>query len=305
MVALDGYLGGVQAIGLANGATITLTSPSGAVTPSGGPFQSQNAVLRFTGALTSFALVILPSPGFYIIENLTTGPGVLAFNAAGRANQICTPSGSRMEIFSDGSLVQFSNNANGLPGMMYFLVGTTILPQWMADCTVLPYIICNGASGPLYSATTYSTLYNLIGNTFGGTPGVNFYPPDLSGTIPLQYDYTGGRITVGGCGLNGQAIGAAGGAQASVISGGQLPSHGHGINDPQHSHALSVLNQSDFANTSGSVTGQSKFWTGNVPGAGPQTSTSLTGITIQGAGGSQPFPIVQPSLVTGIWLLKT
>ena len=57
--ALDGFLGGVQAISVSN-ANVTLTAPAGSVTPTGGPTQAQNAVLRFTGAETMHQAIIEP-----------------------------------------------------------------------------------------------------------------------------------------------------------------------------------------------------------------------------------------------------
>jgi hypothetical protein len=68
MLALDGQLYGVQAVGLTN-VPVTLTKPAGLVpTPSGGPTQSQNAILKLTGTLTGPVAITLPLPGYYIID---------------------------------------------------------------------------------------------------------------------------------------------------------------------------------------------------------------------------------------------
>src|ERR1700686_5376875 len=75
---IDGFFGGVQVVAVA-GSPITLTAPAGVVTAGAGPFQSTNAVLRFTGTLTSGVQITLPMPGYFIIENLTTGAFVLSF----------------------------------------------------------------------------------------------------------------------------------------------------------------------------------------------------------------------------------
>src|ERR1700679_270784 len=65
-VALDGFQGGVTTIAVSN-APITLSVPAGFVaTPSAGPTQAQNAVLRFIGTVTTNLSVTLPMPGYYI-----------------------------------------------------------------------------------------------------------------------------------------------------------------------------------------------------------------------------------------------
>src|ERR1700761_2762294 len=67
--AIDGFLGGVQTVSVSN-APITLTAPTGSITPSAGPTQAQNAVLRISGTLTANVKITLPLPGYYIVENL-------------------------------------------------------------------------------------------------------------------------------------------------------------------------------------------------------------------------------------------
>jgi hypothetical protein len=87
-IALDGTLWGVTTISASN-SSIVLTSPSGFTpTPSAGPTQAQNAVLKFTGVLTGNVQVTLPIPGYYIIDNQTTGAFVLSFRAIGSGQVI-------------------------------------------------------------------------------------------------------------------------------------------------------------------------------------------------------------------------
>lgn len=73
MVAIDGLFGATTTISASN-APIVLTSPASFTpTPSPGPTQAQNAILKFTGALTANVQVTLPIPGYYIVNNQTTG----------------------------------------------------------------------------------------------------------------------------------------------------------------------------------------------------------------------------------------
>ena len=63
--------GSVATIGLTN-APVTLSTPPNTGAAWSGPYQSQSAVLRFTGTLTANCVVTMPAPGFYIVENLCT-----------------------------------------------------------------------------------------------------------------------------------------------------------------------------------------------------------------------------------------
>ena len=49
--AIDGMFGGVVTVSLTN-ANVALTAPSGSVTAGAGPFQQQNAIIKFSGTLT-------------------------------------------------------------------------------------------------------------------------------------------------------------------------------------------------------------------------------------------------------------
>lgn len=106
--AIDGLMGGVQTISVTN-ANLTLTAPAGSVTPTGGPTQAQNAVLRFTGTLTANVQVTLPLPGYMIIENLTTGAFVLSFRAIDSGQAIGIEQGVTQRIYNDGTNVKFVN----------------------------------------------------------------------------------------------------------------------------------------------------------------------------------------------------
>jgi hypothetical protein len=77
--SLDGFLGGVQPINVSN-ANIVLTAPAGSITPSGGPTQAQNYLLKIMGTLTANVQITLPLPGGMSVQNLTTGNFVLTYD---------------------------------------------------------------------------------------------------------------------------------------------------------------------------------------------------------------------------------
>lgn len=292
-VAVDGYLCGVQTISATN-APITLTSPAGFVpTPGGGPTQAQNRVLRFTGALSANVPVTLPLPGSYIIENLTTGNFVLSFQGATATEVVGTPQGERVEIYNDGANVRFVNL--GRVGAMEMWAGISAVPAWVAACTVPPYLLCDGT---VYNYSAFPYLGPRLAGAFGGNGITTFGTPDMRGRVPLAYDGTGTRITVAGCGINGQTLGASADNQSVTLGITQIPAHNHGVTDPGHQHGRQAFNPSGAGINMGGSNGGSL-------GGSSLDNVAFTGISIQSAGGGLPHANVQPSIVAGIWVVKT
>jgi microcystin-dependent protein len=292
-VALDGLLGGVQSISVTN-APVTLTSPAGFTpTPGGGPTQSQNRVLRFTGALSGDVRVTLPIPGAYIIENLTTGAHVLSFQGVTATEVIGTPQGERLEIYNDGANVRFVNLAR--VGTMEMWAGISAMPAWVAACTVKPYLLCDAA---VYNYSDYPALSARLGGSFGGNGITTFATPDMRGRVPLAYDGTGARITAAGCGINGQTLGAALDAQTVTIVTGNLPPY-----TPSGTVAITAHVGIQVASQPG--TGGA----GQLMTPGGSTPVVIDGETFTGTAAagqiSTPMNNVQPSIVTGLWAIKT
>ena len=303
LLVLDGYMGATQVISVSN-APITLTSPAGFTpTPSGGPTQAQNAVLSFTGTMTANVQVTLPLPGVYQVENLTTGNFVLSFRAAGSGEVIAIGPGMSERLYCNGTNVRFASL--GAIGRSEMWAGLSSMPAWVAACTKPPYLLEDGA---IYNVSDFPYLGRQLGSSFGGNGITTFGVPDSRGRVQLPYDGTGTRITTGGCGLNGQTIGATLDEQTITLAAAQIPTitgtasvsgsvavGGLGTVPTSTSwNAVSVNNTggSAVANSAGSITAVNSM-SGSMSGS---TSSTNTG------GGAHPN--VPPSQVTGIAVIR-
>jgi len=142
-----------------------------------------------------------------------------------------------------------------------------------------------GCNGQLVSIADYSTLYALIGTTYGGDGVTTFGLPDLQGRIPLSQGQ--------GVGLANYTIGEKSGTETVSLLQTQIPSHSHAYNVSPAKSSLTSL-------------------TGNLPGAvigglagefyanPTATPTPVKGALMPGSmgvgGGSQPHDNIMPSL---------
>lgn len=293
MVAIDGMFAGAQTISVSS-SNVTLTAPAGFTpTPGAGPTQSQNRLLRFTGTKTANVTVTLPIPGAYLIDNQTIGDFVLSFRGVTATEVVGTPNGEMVEIFNDGARVRFANL--GFIGKMELWAGITSMPAWVAACTKVPYLICDGST---FSFSTYPYLKDILGGNFGGNGSTTGATPDMRGRVPLAYDSSGVRITAAGCGITGNAIGSAGGLQDTELTVTQLPAN-IPYTDPGHAHAERGDGGGGVGNRVVLALGNSS----NSPSTGNTTTAATTGITINPGGGGK-HNNVQPSIVTGIWVIR-
>ena len=76
---------------------------------------------------------------------------------------------------------------------MEFVIGQIVLAAYGSRMWsgMLP---CNGMSLPA-NVSEYEPLYSIIGNTYGGTPGVNFNVPMLSAPTASKSNPTIGQLS--------------------------------------------------------------------------------------------------------------
>ncbi len=138
---------------------------------------------------------------------------------------------------------------------------------------------CNGQ---LLSVAQYNGLFSIIGTTYGGDGRTTFALPDLRGRAPIGEGH--------GAGLRDYSLGATGGAESSILTTEQLPTHTHSAQTqadnsvPATSSSLSgtIDNPTGpFMQTSGSFT-----QTSYIPAS---QSVSLQ-VANQKAGTSTPSP---------------
>lgn len=161
------------------------------------------------------------------------------------------------------------------------------------------WLLCFGQA---VSRTTYSALFAIIGTRFGGGDGGStFNLPDLRGRVAVGRDDMGGpaagRITAGGAGFNGAAVGAVGGAQTVAITTAQMPWHNHGGGTGgagAHDHEFSLVGMSDSDHANNPTLGannQTRVWTRRTSWVGDHAHV------IGGEGGGQAHLNVQPSII--------
>lgn len=302
MVAIDGLISGVQIVAV-SATDVTLTAPAGfTATPTPGPTQSQNRVLRFTGVLTNDIIVTFPLPGEYIVENLTTGAHTMRFRAVTLTEVVCVEQGECVTLYNDGANVRFVDI--GRVARMELWAAITAIPSWVSLCTVQPYLLCDGT---VYNYSQFPYLAAKLQGKFGGNGSTTFAVPDLRGRMPLAYDGTGTRVTVAGCGINGQTMGTALDAQTVTLTTAQLPSHFHsaGIYDNGHSHPYTAPQAFGFSGNNQGITGtiQSSNTGSITTGVRVNSSNGLdTTYSTGGDGAHNNMPNTQ---VAGIWVIKT
>jgi microcystin-dependent protein len=79
------------------------------------------------------------------------------------------------------------------------------------------WALCNGQ---LISISQNTTLFNLIGTTYGGDGQSTFALPNLQGRVPIHQGSSGG---------SNYAIGQTGGLETVTLNVSQYPSHNHAL----------------------------------------------------------------------------
>ena len=211
-------------------ADITLTANNGSVD------QSRSAVLvvTSTGSLTATRNVIAPASAskVYIIKNSTTGGQSIQIKYA-TGTAVLIPNGQTIPVYGDGS-------------NFYTAVTNTVpagsIQMWATATAPSGYVICNGIA---ISRTLYSTLYGVIGTTFGvGDGSTTFNVPNYQGVMPIGSSgtyalaSTGGSTTIGTANLPSHTHTFSGSVSVSGNTSTALTS----IYDSGHNHSYTEFN---------------------------------------------------------------
>jgi len=140
------------------------------------------------------------------------------------------------------------------------------------------WALCNGQ---LISISQNTTLFNLIGTTYGGDGQSTFALPNLQGRVPIHQGSSGG---------SNYAIGQTGGLETVTLNVSQYPSHNHAL--------LSSSNSGGVNNPANDTVGSGLKAYSAAPPATPMNSAML-GI----AGGGQPHDNLQPFLALN-WIIS-
>ncbi len=130
------------------------------------------------------------------------------------------------------------------------------------------WMLCQGQ---LLQISQYSTLFNLIGTTYGGDGQTTFGLPNLQSRIPVHQG-------------NGYVMGQLSGVENVTLQISQIPAHSH------------LLNAQSGAGTQPSPSGG--VWADSpldqFSAASP--TTQLSNVLLQNSGGSQPHNNIPPFL---------
>lgn len=247
----------------------------------------QCGFIKFTGALGANIAVTLPALGsLYTVINDTTNSSAFHITMAttvGGGQAIGLPSGVVTDVFTDGTHVKF----RGLPYVGSYLdhAGSSI-PSWLSACTVPPWLYCSGAT---FSSATYPQLAIVLGSTT---------LPDFRGRSAFNLNDGTGRITSSG-GVDGNTLFAVGGVQTTTLSSINLPNINFPVTDPGHSHGVT-----HNAHTGNQTWNGGGFLIASNTPATITVNSNVTGITVNSGGSGQAFPVIPPSVVSGIRFVR-
>ena len=273
---IDTNLGGVATIALSS-SNVTLSATEYA-----------NGTIRLSGTLTASVNVVFPVvQGWWTIDNQTTGLFVARITI-GSGQVICVEQGSAADIFIDGTNVKFRN----LPpvGTYLDLIDTTV-PLWISNCTVPPYLLCDGTT---FSAATYPYLNTKLGGTT---------LPDLRGRSRYYLDGGTGRITTAGSGIDGATRLAAGGAQNVAITQAQMASYNlslaslngavSGLINGRANASIGATSSLLFSNGGGTLQSTTDF-----------TLNATIGGTLPSGGSGTAHNNMPPAQISGITMIR-
>jgi microcystin-dependent protein len=267
-----------------SGSTVTLSTPPNSGSAWAGPYQSQSAVLRLIGTLSTSVSVLLPRAGLWIVENLCTVGSFVIFMGTGSGQFICPPPGEAVNIYCDGTNTKFVNL--GRLGS-YMDIAATAVPAWITASSVPPFLNCDGST---FSAVTYPALNALLGGTT---------LPDLRGRVRAALNQGTGRIS--NSGVNGNVILSSGGADTTRIANSNLPAN-IPYSDPGHNHGSTASGSNVFISGGGFSAQAGTGFPLSLPSF--SISSNVTSITINPGSANSAMSTIPPVAIGGLTLIR-
>ncbi|MDB5600881.1 MAG: hypothetical protein JWN71_2925 [Xanthobacteraceae bacterium] len=186
-------------------------------------------------------------------------------------------------------------------------LGVTLIPTgtvhaYAGSTAPAGFLLCHGQA---VSRATYAALFGIVGATYGAGDGsTTFNLPDLRGRVIAGKDNMGGtsanRLTGLSGGLDGDVLGATGGAETHMLTLAQMAAHDHGGATGSHSHNLSTV---ELGNTTFSA-GLNSGGTIMPISTNKFQATDAATATISSAGGGGNHNNVQPTIILS-YVIKT
>lgn len=206
--------------------------------------------------------------------------------------------------------VRYNTALNGGAGAWLLInptvngVETGMIFDYAGSSAPSGYLLCYGQA---VSRTTYAALFAVLSTTFGaGDASTTFNLPDLRGRVIAGKDDMGGtsadRLTDQSGGLNGDTLGATGGAETHSLTSGELPAHTHTVtvtgttsSDGAHTHLFRQAGSSG-GSTTGRDGGFGSFQ-GQMSTDGAHTHTVSASGTTSSVGSGTAHNNVQPTII--------
>jgi microcystin-dependent protein len=131
----------------------------------------------------------------------------------------------------DTTIKSVSDDADAALASVTGLVPAGVIVPFAVAGSPTGWLACGGQA---VSRTTYASLFTAIGTYYGSGDGsTTFNLPDLRGRVIAGLNTLGGadanRLTIAGSGIEGDNLGAAGGAETHTLTEAQIPAHNHDV----------------------------------------------------------------------------
>jgi microcystin-dependent protein len=143
------------------------------------------------------------------------------------------------------------------------------------------WAFCNGQ---LLDISQFSTLFQLIGTTYGGNGQTNFALPNLQSRIPMNQGQ--------GLGLANYVMGQAAGTETITLTTQTMPGHTHTLSASQNTVTTNLPSGNIFGTGALPSPGTAYFYTS----ASPFATGTLFPQTVTNTGSSLPHPNLMPLL---------